>query len=427
MSKETKKFYQQNRFERLESLLKQELITENNKKLYEDSPLLDEDIANSLIENQISQFPLPQGVALNFLIDGKKKVIPMVVEEPSVIAACSNAAKIFSKDGFVTSIEKRELIGQIILKNIPNIESAKSLIEDNTEQIFNLAEKVHPSIHARGGGLKNLVVKIMKDSALSDKEFLTVYLLIDTKDAMGANIINTILEGITPFILELTQGESLMSILSNYNTEALVTAKCKISVADLDTNNFSGYDLAQKISEASLYAKLDPYRAATHNKGIMNGIDSVVIATGNDPRAVEAGAHAYASRNGRYESMSNWTMTDGTLIGELTLPMVLGTVGGAISVLPQAKANLELLGITTSEELARIVLCVGLAQNFAALRALVTDGIQKGHMGLHASSLAIQVGAKGHEIEQLAHALRLESKMNTQTAVEILEKIRKNS
>ena len=424
MSQENKKFYQQTRVERLDTLVNQGIISDSDKELYQKMPLLTEDVANSLIENQISQFPLPEGVALNFIIDGEKKVIPMVVEEPSVIAACSNAAKILSRNGFSTSISKRELLGQIILKDIPDIEATKLKIEKNKDQIFTLAKEAHPSIHSRGGGLKDFYVKIIKDTTITDKEFLTVYLLIETKDAMGANIINTILEGLTPFILELTKGASLMSILSNYNTEALVTATCEVPLTDLETKNFSGQELGQKIAEASLYAKLDPHRAATHNKGIMNGIDSVVIATGNDPRAVEAGAHAFASKNGRYQGMTNWKVVEDNLVGELTLPMVLGTVGGAISVLPLAKSNLELLGVTTSEELSRIVLCVGLAQNFAALRALVSDGIQKGHMSLHASSLAIQVGAQNEEIEIIANQLRLAPKMNSAIAKELLMTLR---
>ena len=424
MKKTTKKFYQLSTSERLKKLKDEGFLSEKNQQLFSKSPLLDADIANSLIENQISQFPLPLGVALNFNIDGKDKIIPMVVEEPSVIAACSNAAKIMKTNGFSTSIEKRELIGQIILKDVPNIKEAKKLIDINRETIFQLAQESHPSIYERGGGLKNYHVEIIEDQALSNKQFLTIYLMIETKDAMGANIINTMLEGITPYLIELTNGASLMSILSNYNTEALVTARCQVSFEDLTTSLYQGKDLAEKIVEAALYAKLDPYRAATHNKGIMNGIDSVVIATGNDPRAVEAGAHAYASRNGRYEGMTNWTIKDNHLVGDLTLPMAVGAVGGAISVLPMAKANLELLDVHSSEELARIILCVGLAQNFAALRALVSDGIQKGHMSLHAKSLAIQVGAKNEEIELVANRLRQVKKMNSAIAKDILDDLK---
>ena len=244
---------------------------------------------------------------------------------------------------------------------------------------------------------------------------------------MGANIINTILEGVTPFISELIDGEALMSILSNYNTESLVTATCSIPFSHLDSKTASGKEIALRIVQATRYANLDTYRAVTHNKGIMNGIDSVVIATGNVPRAVSAAAHAYACRNGRYQSMTDWHVNDDSLIGELTLPMSIGSVGGAISVFPMAKANLDMLDITDSKELARMIVSVGLAQNLAALKALVSDGIQKGHMKLHASSLAIQVGAVGEEIELVTEKLRLAPHMNTKTANDILLNLRKNN
>lgn len=422
-----KKFYKQTRLERLKTLLDSKHLSKEQYQLFLENTKLNEDVANSLIENQLTQFTLPLGVALNFFIDGKEKIIPMVVEEPSVIAACSNAAKIMGSNGFQTSIHRRGMIGQIILKDVPDMIQAKKAIKENQETIFSLAKGAHPSIHARGGGLKEITIHQISDSQLTQQEFLTIHLVVDVRDAMGANIINTILEGITPYLLEITNGASLMSILSNYNTEALVTATCSVPVDKLTTSAFNGIEMAEKIAEAALYAKLDPYRAATHNKGIMNGIDSVVIATGNDPRAVEAGAHAYASRNGRYEGMTNWKVENELLIGELTLPMAVGSVGGAISVLPMAQANLDLLGVQTSEELARIILCVGLAQNFAALKALVSDGIQKGHMSLHASSLAIQVGAKGDEIEAVAILLRKEEKMNSEIAKNILISIRERS
>ncbi|HCM89984.1 MULTISPECIES: hydroxymethylglutaryl-CoA reductase, degradative [Vagococcus] len=417
------KFYKQTRIERIQTLIQEGFLNEKQAELFIDNPLLDDAVANSLIENQVTQFPLPLGVARNFKIDGQKMTIPMVVEEPSVIAACSNAAKIMKTKGFSTNIKKREMIGQIILKEIPDLEIAKQAILDQRETIFKLAEESHPSIVSRGGGLKDISVRLIEQTHLSHS-FLTIHLMVDVKDAMGANIINTILEGVTPFILELTTGASLMSILSNYNTECLVTATCCVPFSELTTSDFSGYDIAKKIVEANTYAKLDPYRAATHNKGIMNGIDSVVIATGNDPRAVEAGAHAYASRHGQYEAMTNWEISKDCLIGELTLPMAVGSVGGAISVLPMAKVSLDMLNVSSSEELARVVMCVGLAQNFAALKALVTVGIQKGHMNLHASSLAIQVGAKDEEIAILTKLLRKEAKMNSMVAKELLEKIR---
>jgi len=244
---------------------------------------------------------------------------------------------------------------------------------------------------------------------------------------MGANIINTILEGVTPFIVNLIGGSPLMSILSNYNTESLVSATCSIPVRSLRSDALTGYEVAKKIEQATAYANLDSYRAVTHNKGIMNGIDSVVIASGNDPRAVSAAAHAYASKNGTYQSMTNWKVIEDELVGTLTLPMSIGSVGGAISVFPMAKANLEMMKISSSEDLARIIVAVGLAQNLAALKALVSDGIQKGHMKLHASSLAIQVGAVGDEIEKVTEQLRLSKHMNTQTATELLKTLRETN
>lgn len=423
MSQKPTKFYQLSREERLEQL-KDNLTTESYQQ-YLTQSLLDDAVANSLIENQVSQFPLPLGVARNFIVNQQAYTIPMVVEEPSVIAACSNAAKIFQPDGFTTSCEESLMTGQIILTDVSHLEDAKAHLLKHFSEIQQLAQDCHPSIVKRGGGLKTLDVRFFSDHVTAT-DYLTVYLTVDTKDAMGANIVNTILEGVTPLVADLISGTVLMSILSNYTTQSLVTANCAIDI-DLIPNKSAvdQKDLAQKIVAASRYAKLDPYRAATHNKGIMNGVDSVIIATGNDPRAVEAGIHAYAARNGRYEGLSDWKIQDNQLIGTLTLPLSIGTVGGAISVLPLAKANLDLLGNPTALELAQIVVAVGLAQNFAALKALVSEGIQKGHMALHASSLAIQVGATGPEIEQVATALRQESQMSTMIATKILAELRR--
>lgn len=416
------KFYKKSREERLAILLKEHYLTPNDYDLFLNNKLLDDDVANALIENQLTQFPLPMGVAMNFIIDGEKKVIPMVVEEPSVIAACSHAAKMTLPDGITTKVHSRQIIGQIILKDVVDHEEASQMIDSHFREIKEIADNTHPSIVARGGGLKKIRTRSISDT--SEQNFFTIHLFVDVQNAMGANIINTILEGVTPFVLELIQGASLMSILSNYNTDCLVSASCKVPFLQLAPSVEQGKLIAEKIAEASLYAKLDPYRAVTHNKGIMNGIDSVVIATGNDPRAVSAASHAYASRHGQYEGMTNWYVVEDHLIGELTLPMAVGSVGGAISVLPMAKANLDLLEVRDATDLARIILSVGLAQNLAALKALVSVGIQKGHMSLHASSLAIQVGAKGEEIEEVTKALRRAPKMNTQIAKHILNKLR---
>lgn len=411
------KFYKLSREERLKTLKEKNIISQEDYDLFLNNSLLDLDVADSLIENQLTQFHLPLGVALNMKINQNDYVVPMVVEEPSVIAACSNAAKLTLPEGFKTTVHNREMIGQVILKNVAEPELAAKKVLDNFNKINEAAKQAHPSIVSRGGGLKRITHSIFSDPETSEV-YLTFYLIIDVKDAMGANIINTILEGVTPLILSLTNGASLMSILSNYNTEALVTATCRVPIKIL------GIDIATKITEASRYAKLDTYRAVTHNKGIMNGVDSVIIATGNDPRAVSAACHAYASRNGHYQGMSSWSIVDNYLIGELTLPMALGTVGGAISVLPMAKSTLNILDVASAKELGEVAVATGLAQNLAALKALVSEGIQKGHMKLHASSLAIQVGAQNDEIEYVTEKLRSAPKMNSEHAIKFLEEYR---
>ncbi|MGY3749038.1 hydroxymethylglutaryl-CoA reductase, degradative [Vagococcus acidifermentans] len=426
MTSNMSKFYQLDRAGRIAALQARHIVDERAAELLYDQPLLPEDVAGHLIENQVSQFPLPMGVALNFIIDGRDVVVPLVVEEPSVIAACSNGAKFMRKQGgFTTTVAKRLMIGQIILKDIPDFESAIKRVMAAEEELIALSKQIHPSIVKRSGGVKQISVRTILNEE-KQPEFLTVHVGIDVQDAMGANIINTILEGLAPEIIRLTGANSLMSILSNYNTDALVTATCQVAIADLTRKHFDGRVIAEKIVEATRYADLDPYRAATHNKGTMNGIDSVVIASGNDPRAVEAGAHAYASRSGQYRSMTQWEIIDDTYLkGTLTLPMAVGSIGGAISVLPMAQANLKMMKCQNATDLARIIVSVGLAQNFAALRALVSEGIQKGHMSMQANSLAISVGAQGDEIPRVARQLRREEKMNTTTAARILEEIRK--
>lgn len=419
------KFYTKSRSERLSLLKEAGFLSESTAELFATNQLLDEHVANSLIENQLTQFPLPMGVALNFIVDGQELVVPMVVEEPSVIAACSNGAKLMSPQGFTTTLHERGLIGQLIVEGVTDIMAAKTLIDQRQAELMAQAALSHPSIVKRGGGVTKIETRVI-DNEMGQPEFLTIHFIVDVKDAMGANIVNTILEGCRPLVEEWLEANCLLSILSNFNDHSLVTATCAIDPARLTTATMDGQLLAERIVAATRYAQLDPYRAATHNKGIMNGIDSVLIATGNDARAVEAGAHAYASRSGQYRSMSNWTLdASGTLIGELTLPMPVGTVGGAISVLPMAKANQELLKCQSASDLARVIVAVGLAQNFSALKALVSDGIQKGHMSLHAKSLAIQVGATGKEIEALADALRKAPSMNSEVASRLLNQLRK--
>ena len=425
MSEVFSKYYQKTRTQRLDILQAQGLISPAEYQLLRDNRVLAEDVATNLIENQIGQFPLPLGIAPNFLIDGQTIAVPLVVEEPSVVAACSNGAQIIARDGgFTTESQARRLVGQIILTDVTDVTAAAATLRAHEADIIATSQEVHPSIVARGGGVKEIEVRLI-DNENGAPEFLTVHLLVDVQNAMGANIVNTILEGVQPYLQSLVGGQALMSILSNYNEHSLVTARCRIAPTHLATKALSGEEVAAKIVAATRYANLDPYRATTHNKGIMNGIDSLLLATGNDPRANAAGIHAFAARAGQYRSLSKWTLgADGYLEGELTLPLAVGTVGGAINVLPLAQTNLNILGCTESDQLARIAVAVGLAQNFAALRALVSVGIQQGHMSLHANALAIHAGASGEEIALVAKQLKDAPTMNSQRAAELLAALR---
>ncbi|RSU15773.1 hydroxymethylglutaryl-CoA reductase, degradative [Vagococcus elongatus] len=420
------KFYKKNREERLSLLRDKRFLTQEAMAYFLENNLLTDEIADHLIENQVGQFPLPLGVALNFIVNGKDVVVPMVVEEPSVVAACSNAARYVRKTGGFKAVSGERLqTGQLIFYDLTDVDYAKNYLEENKAEIIALADQIHPSIVRRGGGTQEVVIEIIKDKQ-GVSQYLTVYLHIDVQEAMGANIVNTILEGLQPILADWLKAKPLLSILSNYNDQTLTTATCEIQVSDLATTTLSGSLVAEKIIRASDYASLDTYRAVTHNKGIMNGIDSVVIATGNDFRAVEAAAHAFASRTGRYRAMSQWQLSnDGKYLqGSLTLPMLIGSLGGAVSVLPIAKLSQELMKTSSSKEMANIIVSVGLAQNFAALRALVTEGIQKGHMSLHANALAIHAGAAGEEINQVAEQLRQKDNMTLETAHQLLEALR---
>jgi len=351
----------------------------------------------------------------------------MAIEEPSVIAAASAGAKIIAMaGGFRTTIQKRIMIGQVALKNVPDSSVAERLILSHQEEILQVANAAHPSIVKRGGGARRVSVRILAaDDAAGTPEFLVVHLHVETLEAMGANIINTIMEGVIPYLESLTGGKALMGILSNYATDCLATAECRIPAALLAKGAFSGEEVRDRLIEAYQFAYVDPYRAVTNNKGIMNGIDAIVLASGNDWRAISAGAHAYASRSGQYRSLTTWKKAEnGDLLGSLTLPLPIGAVGGSINFHPAAKMTKEILGYRSASELESIIASVGLAQNFSAIKALVTEGIQKGHMGLHSRSLAISVGAVGNEIEKLSERLKSEKNMNLETAQTLLAQIR---
>lgn len=416
-----KKFYQLEPQERREALYQAQRISKETQEVLAQSGLAEE-IANHLIENQISDFTLPLGVALNFKVNQKDYLVPLATEEPSVVAACSNGAKMaLAGGGFTSEMPTKYLRGQIVLMNVQDALALKEQIESKQTAIFARAAQVYPSIVERGGGVRALEVRLFE----ADSSYLSVDLIVDTKDAMGANILNTILEGVAGLLREWFTEEILFSILSNYSTEALVTTHCLIPFEQLSKEKdlIKGKQIAEKIAQASVFAKLDPYRAATHNKGIMNGIEALVLATGNDTRAVSASVHAYAARQGKYAGLSTWTVTPAGLKGELTLPLALGSVGGATKVLPKAQAALKMLPVEHANQLAQVAAAVGLAQNLAALRALVSEGIQQGHMGLQARSLALTVGAQGAEVQQVADKLK-KGTMNEQNAREILKNLR---
>lgn len=410
-----KKFYQMSPAERLDFL---DLKSETRQILEE--TVLDAALADNLIENQISEFELPMGLAQNFVINGKKFLVPMVTEEPSVIAAASNGAKIAGN--FQTVLSERLMRGQIVFYDVDQADHLMQTIEENQAGIFRAAKEAYPSIIKRGGGLRQL-----SSRAFEAEGFVSVDFKVDVKDAMGANIVNAILEGVANlFRTWFPEQKILFSILSNYATESLVKVSCEIPVERLSKGN-NGQEVAEKIQAASRFSKIDPYRAATHNKGIMNGINAVVLATGNDTRAVASGIHAYASKEGSYQGLAKWDVRDGLLLGSLELPLPVATVGGAVKVLPKAQAALELLEITEAKELAQVMAAVGLAQNLAALRALVSEGIQQGHMSLQVRALAMTVGAKDEEITILSEKLRREKVMNQAIAEKLLLEIRQNN
>lgn len=378
------------------------------------------DQAAWMIENCIGTFALPLGIAANFLVNGRDYLIPMAVEEPSVLAAVGHAAKLVREGGgFQTTSTDPVMIGQIQILDIPDMTAAISALEENRQALMDLVDANSRSIVARGGGSRGIEIRPFLDTPVGP--MLVVHLLYDTRDAMGANAINTAVETIAPRVAELTNGRTHLRILSNLTDRRTTTARCLVPASALATPEMEGQDVAMLIEEANAFAIVDPYRATTHNKGIMNGIDAVCIATGNDWRAVESGAHAYAARNGRYASLTDWHVdANGDLFGEITLPLAVGIVGGATKVHPTAKTALKILGVETAVELAGIIASVGLAQNLAAIKALATTGIQKGHMRLHARQVAMAAGATDGYIQQIANLLIDEKNIRVDRAKELL-------
>jgi hydroxymethylglutaryl-CoA reductase len=425
MDQQSPKFYQLPLSNRLEILAKEANLTPEELMTLDGSHGLTVDQADYMIENAIGVYNLPLGVARNFLINGREVLVPMAIEEPSVIAAVSFMARLArGGGGFTTRSTPPEMIGQLQLLDLSDLAAAKTRILARREELISLASKVDPVLSRFGGGPRDLEVREIHESPIGP--FLVLHLIYDVRDAMGANAINSALEQIAPLVAEISGGRPHLRILSNLADRRLATAECLIPLASLGFGAYPPEKVRDGILEAWAFAEADPYRAATHNKGIMNGVDAVVIATGNDWRAVEAGAHAYAARNGRYTSLSRWESdSNGNLKGLLEMPMAVGIVGGATRSHPTAKTALKMMHVATASELAEIIVAVGLAQNLAALRALATEGIQRGHMSLHARQIALSVGATGDEVERLARQLISENSIRADRAAQILQEWRK--
>ena len=381
-------------------------------------------VADGMIENVIGRFELPLGVATNFKVNGKDYLIPMALEEPSVVAAASHMAKLARVNGGFKAHSDRPIMrAQIQVMGVQDLKSAKKRILKYKSELISSANEKDKTLVSLGGGCEDLEVHLFDDTPSGP--MLILHLLVDVRDAMGANTVNTMAEYIAPKVEKISQGRVRLRILSNLADRRLVTASVKIASSQFDTPDYKGDEVIKGILEAASFAVVDPYRAATHNKGIMNGIDPVVIATGNDWRAIEAGAHAFAAMSGQYSSLTQWSSSDECeLVGKITLPMAVGLVGGATKTHPAAKAAIELLGVKSSTELGQVIAAVGLAQNLAALRALATEGIQRGHMTLHARNIALQAGASSSEIDVVVQRMIDSRNVTMDNASKILKTIK---
>ncbi len=399
-----KGLYNQSFEARLAIIAQKTGLTDEEKETLSSAMGLGLERANHMIENTIGLYALPMGIAANFIINDREVLIPMVIEEPSVVAGASLAAKLARKSGgFIAHSDDPLMIGQIQLVNVPNPQAARLAVLEAREELLEIADAVDPVLVKLGGGARDIQARILETAT---ETMVIVHLLYDVRDAMGANAVNSACEHLAPKLEALSHGQAFLKILSNLADKRLARARVSIPEAALAFDQFLGEEVAEGIEKAWAFASADPYRAATHNKGIMNGIDAVAVASGNDWRAIEAGAHAYAARNGQYTSLSTWKRDgNGNLIGTLELPLALGIIGGATRVHPAARIVLKILRVQTAQELAEIIVCVGLAQNLAALRELATEGIQKGHMTLHARQVAIAAGARGTQITDIAQAM----------------------
>ncbi len=417
-------FYNLTLEERVAELARRGVLPPDDAANLRGNPGLTLEQAEHMIENVIGLHALPVGLALNFRVNGRDVLVPMVVEEPSIVAGASFMAKLARQGGgFQASATPPEMIGQIQILDLPDPHAARLAILEKRDELLADATGVDPILMKLGGGPRDLQARVFETSPAGP--FLVVHLIYDVRDAMGANAVNTACEHIAPRLAEITGGRVHLRILSNLADRRLARARCTIPLEALAFGEFTAEEVRDGILAAWAMAAVDPYRAATHNKGIMNGVDAVVVATGNDWRAVEAGAHAYAARHGTYTSLSTWgTDAQGNLTGTLEMPLAVGIVGGATKVHPIAQVALRIMGVTTASELAEIIVSVGLAQNLAALRALATEGIQRGHMTLHARQVAISAGAQGDEIPILAAKLVAEGAVRIDRAEELLKSMR---
>ena len=415
-----KKFYQMTIDERRNSLQAEFGCSVADLDSLSGVPGLTEDAADRMIENVVGRYALPLGVARNFVINGREIAVPMVIEEPSVVAAASNGARLAKAcGGFQTEADASMMIGQLQVLRLCDLNAACAALEAEKDHLLALAAESCPNLIRRGGGPADLEVRSFPVTDAGP--MLVVHLIMDVCDVMGANLIDTALEYIAPEVEKISGGTVRLRILSNFADRRLARACCRVPAEVLAFREYDGETVLSRILEAAAFAEADPYRAVTHNKGIMNGIDAVVLATGNDWRAVESGAHAWAAKSGQIRPLSHWKKDpeSGDLIGNIELPMAVGTVGGATRVHPGAAAALRLLGVQNAQELAGVIAAVGLAQNLAALKALSTEGIQRGHMSLHAKQLAAAAGAQGELADRIAAQMVRENHISASYAAEL--------
>ena len=412
--------------ERLARVAQLSGLSEAEQALLAGGSGLGQRLAGQMIENAVGVYGLPLGVAPNFLVNGRELLVPLAIEEPSVVAALGNAARLFRRSGgFCAGSDEPLMTGQVQLIDVPETESARAAIHQARDELLALADSFAGGLVARGGGARELELRPLQHSVVGP--MLIVNVIIDCRDAMGANLVNSICEGLAPRLEALSGGRANLRILSNLADRRLARANCHLPASELNDGGPGGLEVAQRIVAAAALAEIDPQRAATHNKGIMNGIDAVAIATGNDWRALEAGAHAWAARDGSYASLSRWRLDgDDVLHGSLELPLAVGTVGGATRVHPLAAVALKIMGVTRARELAEIMAAVGLAQNFAALRALAAEGIQRGHMRLHARQLALAAGAPAERVSEIAGKLVATGDIRLQGARKLVNELNRS-